>query len=545
MNHRDKLSEHYESILEDSYDCVDRIVLNAYCPMLLGGGGLRYWWRRLKGDDRTLDNNHLMRIAGRFSRRVKAWCQAGDIPLIYFKTGQRKDETAKALIPDDPKFTGIFAIFVSRAPCLLWQVKRFGKGGIDVRRQEQTSLVNHYYFHLIDKQWGHIQIRMCAHPPFSTQIILNGHEWVARRPAVVKSGFEKQGNCFTQYPDGQALTRHADTCTYKGRLEKVCARWFYQCLWFALDYAEQQRTQVQFQYAIYQVEYSRNLLFQRGRFLDQVYQSIIDLTRSKLDLPRLKTIFGYKYRPYHQKKRACRSSAPEVRIETPDYNLTIFKIHFGKLTVKLYDKGERTLRAEVVVHNAKALKCKRSVSNFRQIVDKLKCIINSFLDNLLYIHVAMIDQWNLSHLAAPSKKGKNRRAGINIAQPRMQDVMQSILALSIQPHGYAARDLAQRMQLIGWKDYQPRQAAYDLRKLRDKGLVKKLGARKYVNTPMGIQYIIALMALIQNEFPKTFAILKNDESRDSKELSLLEQKHLNLKKEILELKAFYGVNIAA
>ncbi len=44
--------------------------------------------------------------------------------------------------------------------------------------------------------------------------------------------------------------------------------------------------------------------------------------------------------------------------------MTIFKIHFGKLTVKLYDKGELTLRAEVVVHNAKDLKCKQSNSSF-------------------------------------------------------------------------------------------------------------------------------------------------------------------------------------
>ena len=545
MEHRDKLSEHYESILEDSYDCVDRIVLNGYCPMLHDGGGVRYWWRNWKGDDSTLDKNHLMRIAGRFSRRVKAWCTAKNIPLIYFKTGERKHEKAEALIPDDPNFSGIFAIFVSKAPAFLWDVKRYGKKGMNLWRKSEMSLVNYYHFHIIDKDWGHITIRMCAHPPFNTQIILNGHEWTARRPAIAKSDFEKQGNCFIQYADGQTLTRHADTCTYKGRLEKVCDRWIYRCFWFALDYDEQKRSKLRFEYSIYQVEYSRNFRFQRGRFLDQAFQAMIDLTRSKLDIPRLKTIFGSKTRPYRTKKGTSRSSALEVCVEKPDYNLTVFKIHFGGLTLKLYDKGERTLRAEVVVHNAKVLKCKRSVSNFSSIVDKLKALMNSFLDNMRYIHVALIDELDLNALAAPSKKGNNRRAGINIQQPRMQDVMQCVLALSLQPEGYAARDLAERMQLIGWKDYKPHQAAYDLRKLRDKGLVAKLGARKYVNTPKGIQTVIALLSLIQNEFPKTFAALKNDESLNSKELSLLEQKHFNLKKDIVELKAIYGIHVAA
>jgi len=31
--------------------------------------GFRLWWRRLTGSDTTLDD-HLMRLAGRFSRRV-------------------------------------------------------------------------------------------------------------------------------------------------------------------------------------------------------------------------------------------------------------------------------------------------------------------------------------------------------------------------------------------------------------------------------------------------------------------------------------------
>ena len=145
----------------------------------------------------------------------------------------------------------------------------------------------------------------------------------------------------------------------------------------------------------------------------------------------------------------------------------------------------------------------------------------------------------------PSCKGNNRLAGINIAQPRMQDLLQCVIALSIQPNGYAAKDVAKRMQLIGWDEYQPRHAAYDLRKLRGKNLVQKQGARKYTNTPQGIQTIIALLALIQNEFPKTFAILKNDQSLNSKELSLLEQEHLSIKKDIIELKACYGIHKTA
>lgn len=87
-------------------------------------------------------------------------------------------------------------------------------------------------------------------------------------------------------------------------------------------------------------------MIDRGRQLDNVYQHIINLTRERIDMPYLKTLPGRKTRPYITKPH---SSGPAVQVQTPDYNLMVFKIHVGKLTLKLYDKGERTLRAEVVV----------------------------------------------------------------------------------------------------------------------------------------------------------------------------------------------------
>ena len=55
----------------DTYDVVDRIVLNAYFPLGQSPGGFRTWWRMLYGNDDHLDNTHLMLLAGRFSRRLR------------------------------------------------------------------------------------------------------------------------------------------------------------------------------------------------------------------------------------------------------------------------------------------------------------------------------------------------------------------------------------------------------------------------------------------------------------------------------------------
>ncbi len=41
----DPFSQHYASRLDGVYDCVDRLIINAYLPYAQGPGGFRTWWR--------------------------------------------------------------------------------------------------------------------------------------------------------------------------------------------------------------------------------------------------------------------------------------------------------------------------------------------------------------------------------------------------------------------------------------------------------------------------------------------------------------------
>ena len=518
MNYKDKLCAHYADILEGTYDCVDRLVLNAYYPLGYSSGGFRCWFRNLYGSDQGLNNNTLMRMAGRFSRRIRAFCKKESIPLVYFKSGERKHQEAEKLLPQDKNFTGLFAVFVSKAPAVVWDVKEFGDGKINLVKKTPLSYINHYSFHIIDHHWGHITIKMSGHAPFGAQIILNGHEWVERTKQIKSLSITKQGNCFTDFSNGEALSRIADTLSIqKGQLEGVCNRWIYKCLWFGLDKEQQQKSGFKYHYSIYQVEYSRNLLFRRGTQLDQMYQHLISLTRERLDIKRLTTIMGRKNRPHNRKQKR---PGIEVRIEKPDYNLTIFKIHFGKITLKLYDKGQRVLRAEVVVHNTKELKCKRSVSNFGYMVNKLSTMMNNFMDNLCYTHVCLFNDDSFEQLTSPTRKGKQRLAGVDINKKRTIAVMETVLALGINPKGYTAKQISEmvkeRLDNKQEKDYTPAKAAYDIRKLRAKGLVVKIGkSRRYKTTKKGMETIIAVLVLTQKTIPTVLSAINKETLSDS------------------------------
>ena len=71
--------------------------------------------------------------------------------------------------------------------------------------------------------------------------------------------------------------------------------------------------------------------------MQQVFDAVVDRTRSRLDVPRIRTVFGAAQRP---RRTRTQSSLIEAAIETPSYDLTVFKLHFGRLTGKAYTKDE-------------------------------------------------------------------------------------------------------------------------------------------------------------------------------------------------------------
>ena len=258
------------------------------------------------------------------------------------------------------------------------------------------------------------------------------------------------------------------------RLSQVCERWIYSsCLCFALELEEQKRSGFHYQYSNYQVEYSRNLIFTRGRDMNQVFQALIDRSRVPLDLQTIKTILGYQRRPkYHKRKK--NSTQWEVAVEKPAYDLTIFKLHCGKLTLKIYTEGERVLRIEVVVHNTRALQCGYSLEKFPRILMQAREILERFMDALSCIDQCFIADSMIEQLPAPSWVGKTKVGGIDLNKARMRWAVEAVIALCVSPspQGFTASELARQVRLLSNQaesDYGARRAAYDFGPRRSSG----------------------------------------------------------------------------
>ncbi|MBE7472911.1 MAG: hypothetical protein HS114_31055 [Anaerolineales bacterium] len=497
----DQLSAAYADYLQGSYDCPDRIVLTAYHRLASSAGGFRYWWRRLYGSDENLDKTHLIRLSGRFHRRVKAYANKHDIPVLEGPLEERKHDLAEQYKPDDPAFVGLFLIIISRASGAVWDVKRSPEGRVH-SLSKHYRMINHIFFHIMDPEWGHVTLRISSHPPFAAMVILNGHEYLARQAHQAGRTLELTSNCFSDIMTAADLTWLAETSwelPTKGQLGQVCHRWLNSCLHFALPESERLRSGFEYRCSLFQVEYSRNLLFRRPAQMEQVFEALIDRTRARLDLRQIMTIFGRKRRPHFKGSPKGRRLKLERNLERPEYDLTIFRLHFAPLTLKLYTKGEAVLRAEVMLHNARAWSGPRRLDQFPELIVQFQQILERFLNQLYALDQAFVADDTLDTLGQRGQVGSTPTAGLDLNQPRLRAVLQAVLALAITPGGFSVSQLAQQVRdLLGWPEsqYQPRHAAYDLKKLRGKNWVHKIGsARRYQVETSALKIMAALLTL--------------------------------------------------
>jgi hypothetical protein len=78
----------------------------------------------------------------------------------------------------------------------------------------------------------------------------------------------------------------------------------------------------------------------------------------------------------------------------------------------------------------------------------------------------------------------------------MRHVTAAVIALSASPKGFTASQLAARVRDGGESNYQAWQAAYDLKKLRGKDMVRRIGTTpRYEPTSAGLKALAALLVL--------------------------------------------------
>ncbi len=121
------------------------------------------------------------------------------------------------------------------------------------------------------------------------------------------------------------------------------------------------------------------------------------------------------------------------------------------------------------------------------------------MEALHCINVCFVGDGTLERLPEPAQIGRTMVGGIDLNRPRLRRAAEAVLALSASPAGFTASDLARKVQSESGEseaEYGARRAAYDLKKFRAKGMIRKIEkSRRYETVPAGLRSLAALLVL--------------------------------------------------
>src|SRR5439155_246840 len=319
------------------------------------------------------------------------------------------------------------------------------------------------------------------------------------------------------------------------------------CLCFALSHEDRKRSGFAYQYSVFQLELSRNLLFLRGTTMDEVYQKLIDRTRASLSLEQVKSIFGFSHRPHWRAKRGRERTEVYKAVQAQSYDLTVFKIKWGNLTLKIYDKGSRVLRIEVTVHNAKELRCGRMLDKLPALLERMREMLVRFLATVQAAHVSFLDEGAFERLSEATTRGSRRLAGLDLNKARNRHVADAVVTLSTRPDGFTLAQLAAAVRQRSGQDantYSARNAAYDVAKLRGKTLLHRIErSRRYAVDPSGVRTLCSYLLLREQVIKPLLAGVVRPRGRPPKVRNPLDQHYVALRQELN--RTFETIGLAA
>ena len=190
-------------------ECIDRLYLNGYIPQLQTGGQLANFLRQ-RGN--AIPSPALLgALTTGYKADVERYAELGEIPLIHFESGQRKDEIVATYRESFAKAEGVVVIGVAQEKANGFKAQKRNQGqlvGFDYSRQ--SVYVNHYYFYIQDRDFGPAFIKVCTYAPYGVKVCINGHEWAKCQLQQAGIGFEALDNGFLACADPQRLQALCD-----------------------------------------------------------------------------------------------------------------------------------------------------------------------------------------------------------------------------------------------------------------------------------------------------------------------------------------------
>jgi DNA-binding transcriptional ArsR family regulator len=462
---------------------IDRIFLQAYVPKLQSVGWVcRFlrWQRKFK----IPSSAAFGKIGDAYVKQIFQYAEQHKIPVIHFQKGEKKEKTAGPYLEAAAREgkDRVVLIGVAQEKASVW--RSWPRKGQEKARHphmdwgREPAFINHFYFYLWDSEWGAAFWKTNAYAPFPIWLWLNGHEWAKRQLEKAGIAYQALDNGFRSCADPKALQKVCDRLG-PGAVTSFFWRWLRRlpCPLTVADW----RAGYVYESAFRQFEVSDTCVFDRPQNGRMWFEGVI---RDHLDVGRPGQIALI----FQQRVNRRTPGSFRTRVLTEGVDPTLY-CYYKSSRIHQYFKEGRALRTETVICNTRDFGIGRRVcaSNWYA----LRAVGESANRRLCDAEAADAqpapDVATFHQVTRPSADTDGLyAAGLRFGDPRVIAILSALVGFCHLISGFTNRKLVERAGALQETEYTSRQATYDLRRLKRKGLIEKLPhTRRYQLTSLG------------------------------------------------------------
>ena len=502
----------FASLIVWKLSCFDRVIFKGYLD-ISRVTPFEGWVDYVLGIRRM---DYLKRDGKRLSNRLVGWAKTmaerEGRPYVFDRRVKEKDDWARRQLKESPITVGLIGILSTMESCPSYKLKP-GQGRPQFYSTKIPQQVLYYYF--LDAGLGLIHVRVQTWAPFTVQIYVNGHDYVARQMARLGLGFEQRDNAFVQLDDPRQAQKLADK--------------FAKLSWPSILNAYANKVNPlrrdvlkhdDYYWVTDQAEYATDILFQSKSALSGLFAKLLEfawLTFSPKD------VLGFLGR------KLCGSFQGEVvtDVKTERDPGARIKHRMKGNWLKMYDKFGLVVRIETVINQPGEFKIYREctrmdgtrywawrpmpkgVGNLHHYQSHALACNQRYLQALSHVADPTPAYRELANLAEPKRVHGRNSAGFNPAQRNDLELFAAILDGDHIAQGFRNKNL-RRVLKLGTATGTIRRASAAvsrlLKRLHVRGLIAKVPrTRRWRVTNSGRQILSHTLTLYRRDWPNVNA----------------------------------------
>ena len=471
--------------------CYDRIIITGTIPGICYAEGMTnyFYSQRIRIFDYPKWAEPLRNKLRQNAERLAAK-DGLEIEFVQ-KNNFRKEERVRKILLERGDHPGLVHVFSAMETCSTYKPWHDKKTHRTFFKYAKSKCL-HYYFYFIHPELGLCYLRVPTWAPFRLQFYFNGHNALTAMLSKKGIGYRLLDNALVQCDDWNVAQELADRLKPE-KIQRILD-------WAARTYCPVVKKFVPYYWSLMQVEYATDLIFRRQGDLKHLYEEFTRTAIHSVKPDHIATFLGRKPHGGYQDDLGNNFS---TRIEG-----TCIKHHMGRVAIKMYDKHGIVLRVETTANDVSFFKHHRKVEHRDGTVSRkvapLRKSIYSLLDlrglmlasNRRYLNfIAAVDDptnaiRDLDKVSSPVRKNGRSFRGFNMFSNSDLDLFRAIIEGITNVSGFRNRHLQHRLGMTG------RQVSTILRRLREHGMIKKIGGTfKYYLTALGRRVIVTGLKL--------------------------------------------------